>query len=454
MRVIVAGAGEVGFNIARWLAKEGHSVSLIDLDEERLARTAELLDIQTVAGKCSVPEVLARAGAADAEILVAVTNVDEVNMVACMVAEQQFHIPHKVARIREVGYAAIGDFLSGPATGIDLIIHPEMEAATRLQRLIDLPGATDVLEFGDGTLRLAACPISEDSPLANQPLKKSFTPSDAHRVLVGAILRKGRVIIPRGADRLQAGDQIFLLGRPDDLRQRLPEIGIAGAAISNVVVVGGGQICLAVARHMEGRNITVKIIEPNDERCAFLSDELRRAIVLRGKITDVDLMREENVGSCDLFLAVSDDEEDNMLACLLAKRMGAAKVICLLNRSEYVPLAPSLGIDAALSPRLSTVGAVQRFLRKGRVLTVDQLVEDQAEIIEAVALQGSDIVGTPLAKIDFPTDAIIGAIIRNGECRIPSGGDMVELEDRVVIIALKKALKKVEKALTLKPTVW
>jgi trk system potassium uptake protein TrkA len=454
MRVIVAGAGEVGFNIARWLAKEGHSVSLIDLDEERLARTAELLDIQTVAGKCSVPEVLARAGAADAEMLVAVTNVDEVNMVACMVAEQQFHIPHKVARIREVGYAAIGDFLSGPATGIDLIIHPEMEAATRLQRLIDLPGATDVLEFGDGTLRLAVCPISEDSPLANQPLKKSFTPSDAHRVLVGAILRKGRVIIPRGADRLQAGDQIFLLGRPDDLRQRLPEIGIAGAAISNVVVVGGGQICLAVARHMEGRNITVKIIEPNDERCAFLSDELRRAIVLRGKITDVDLMREENVGNCDLFLAVSDDEEDNMLACLLAKRMGAAKVICLLNRSEYVPLAPSLGIDAALSPRLSTVGAVQRFLRKGRVLTVDQLVEDQAEIIEAVALQGSDIVGTPLAKIDFPTDAIIGAIIRNGECRIPSGGDMVELDDRVVIIALKKALKKVEKALTLKPTVW
>ena len=143
-----------------------------------------------------------------------------------------------------------------------------------------------------------------------------------------------------------------------------------------------------------------------------------------------------------------------MLACLLAKRMGAAKALCLLNRSEYVPLAPSLGIDAALSPRLSTVGAVQRFLRKGRVLTVDQLVEDQAEILEAVALQGSDIVGTPLAKIDFPKDAIIGAIIRNGECRIPSGEDMVELEDRVVIIALKKALKKVEKALTLKPTVW
>jgi trk system potassium uptake protein TrkA len=454
MRVIVAGAGEVGFNIARWLAREGHSVSLIDHNEERLGRASELLDIQAVEGKCSVPEVLARAGAADAEMLVAVTNVDEVNMVACMVAEQQFHIPHKVARIREVGYAAMGDFLSGPATAIDLVIHPEMEAAMRLQRLIDLPGAIDVLEFGDGTLRLATCPISADSPLANQPLKKSFTPSDAHRVLVGAILRKGRVIIPRGADRLQVGDQIYLLGRPNDLRQRLPEIGIAGAAISNVVVVGGGQIGLAVARHMEGRNITVKIIEPDDERCAFLSDELRRAIVLRGHITDVELMREENVGACDLFLAVSDDEEDNMLACLLAKRMGATKALCLLNRSEYVPLAPSLGIDAALSPRLSTVGAVQRFLRKGRVLTVDQLVEDQAEILEAVALQGSDIVGTPLAKIDFPKDAIIGAIIRNGECRIPSGEDMVELEDRVVIIALKKALKKVEKALTLKPTVW
>jgi len=454
MRIIVARAGEVGFHIARWLAKEGHSVALIDHNEERLARAAELLDIQTVVGKCSVPAVLAEAGAADADLLVAVTNVDEVNMVACMVAEQHFHVPHKIARIREVGYATMGDFLSGPAMGIDLVIHPEMEAATRLQRLIDLPGVSDVLEFGDGALRLAACLVAEGSPLAGQPLKKCFAPSDEHRVLVGAILRKGRIIIPRGADRIQAGDQIYLMGRPDDLRARLPEVGIAGAAISNVVIVGGGQIGLAVARHLEGRNLTVKIIEPHDERCAFLSEELRRAIVLRGQITDVDLMREENVGSCDLFLAVSDDEEDNMLACLLAKRMGAAKVLCLLNRSEYVPLAPSLGIDAALSPRLSTVGAVQRFLRKGRVLAVDQLVEDQAEIIEAVALQGSDIVGRPLAKIDFPQDAILAAIIHDGVSRIPGGDDVVELEDRVVIIALKKALKKVEKALSLKPTAW
>jgi len=454
MRVIVAGAGEVGFNIARWLSRNGHSVSLIDLDPARIARASELLDIQGVVGKCSVPRVLGEAGAEDAEILVAVTDSDEVNLTTCMIATHRFGVPHKVARIREVGYAEVGEILASEAVGIDLIIHPEMEVAARLQRLIDFPAATEVLEFGDGTLRLAAFHIQAGSALVGEPLKRSFPPNAEARVLVCAVLRDGRVLIPHGTDHLHADDQIYLLGRPADLDARLPKLGLAGPPITHVVIGGGGQVAQTVAHNLESSNITVKIIEPDEQRCAVLSENLARAIVLHGDLTDVDLMREENVGSCDLFLAVSHDEEDNMLASMLARRLGARKVFCLLNRPEYVPLALSLGIDAALNPRLSTVGAVLRFIRKGKVLAVDQLVEDQAEIMEAVAIAGSDLVGTPLAEVNFPKGAIVGAILHEGESRIATGSDVVEAGDRVVIVALKPAVKKVEKALQMKATAW
>lgn len=454
MRVIVAGAGEVGFNIARWLSRNGHSVSLIDVDSARVARAGELLDIQGVVGKCSIPQVLADAGAEDAEILVAVTNSDEVNMVACLIAGHRFGIAHKVARIREVGYAEVGEMLASETVGIDLVIHPEMEVAARIQRLIDFPVATEVLEFGDGTLRLAAFHLPANSRLVGHPLHRSFPPTDEARVLVCAVLRDGRVLIPRGADRLHAEDKIYLLARPDDLDHRLPELGLTAPPITHLVIGGGGKVAEMVARNLEESSITVKIIEPDEGRCATLSEELSHAIVLHGELTDVDLMREENVGSCDLYLAVSDDEEDNMLTSMLARRLGARKVFCLLNRPEYVPLAPALGIDAALNPRLSTVGAVLRFIRKGKVLAVDQLVEDQAEIIEAVAIAGSDLVGKPLAEVSFPKGAIVGAILHEGESRIATGSDVVEENDRVVIVAVKNALKKVEKALQMKPTSW
>jgi len=454
MRVIVAGAGEVGFNIARWLSRNGHSVTLIDVDASRVTRAGELLDIQGVVGKCSVPAVLGDAGAEETEILVAVTDSDEVNMTACLIAGHRFGVPHKVARIREVGYSEVAEMLASEVVGIDLVIHPEMEVASRLQRLIDFPAATDVLEFGDGTLRLAAFHLEADSPLVGKPLERSFPPRAEARVLVCAVLRDGRVLIPRGADRLHADDQIYLLGRPGDLEARLPEVGLAGPPITHVVIGGGSQVAETVARNLEESGITVKIIEPDEQRCAALSESLAHAIILHGELTDVDLMREENVGSCDLFLAVSHDEEDNMLTSMLARRLGARKVFCLLNRPEYVPLAPSLGIDAALNPRLSTVGAVLRFIRKGKVLAVDQLVEDQAEIMEAVAIAGSDLVGTPLSEVKFPKGAIVGAILHNGESRIATGSDVVEEDDRVVIVAVKKAVKKVEKVLQMKPTSW
>ncbi|RMF81567.1 MAG: hypothetical protein D6739_09130 [Nitrospirae bacterium] len=268
------------------------------------------------------------------------------------------------------------------------------------------------------------------------------------------MLRDGRVIIPRGHDRLHARDQIYLLGRPEDLAKRLPEVGLAGPPITHVVIGGGGQVAQTIARNFEGSGITVKVIEPDEGRCDELSETLSDAIVIHGDLTDMAILQEENVGRADLFLAVSPDEEDNMLTSLLAKRLGARKVFCLLNRPEYVPLAPSLGIDVAVNPRLSTAGAVLRFIRKGKVLAVDQLVEDQAEIMEAVAIPGSELVGKRLAEVSFPKGAIVGAILHGGESRIATGDDVVEAEDRVVIVALKKAVRKVEKLLQMKPTAW
>ncbi len=450
MRVIIVGAGEVGYHTASWLARENLDVIVIDCDEERIKKLRETLDVSAVHGEGSNPEVLEQAGAMGADMMVAVTSIDEVNMISCMLAGAQFGIPTKIARIRNPAYAKHPEFLGKEHLGINFTITPEIEVADKILRLLKVPAASDLIEFADGKVQLIGLQISPDSPMHNLKLKALPAAVKAAPYLVVAILRDEHVLVPGGDDRVLAGDRIFVIARTGEYRQLFEFLKLPTGSVSKVMIMGGGRIGLNLAQRLEKADVGVKVIEINEERCKALTGQLHKTVILHGDASDVSLLQEENIANTDAFIAVSDDEEDNMLISLLAQRLGARKVISLVNRSEYIPIAASIGIDSAISPRITTAGAILRFIRKGKVLSVNTLKEEEAEALEVQALPTSAIVNKPIRNIKFPKDAIIGAVVRGGEVIIPGGEDIILPDDKVVIFTLAKSVKKVEKALAVK----
>lgn len=450
MRVLIVGAGEVGYHTARWLARENIDVIVIDSNEEKIRKLRETLDVHAVLGEGSNPEVLESAGAHGADMLVAVTNIDEVNMISCLLAGVQFGIPTKIARIRNPAYAKHPELLGKEHLGIDFTISPELEVADKIIRLLKVPAASDLIEFADGKVQLIGLDVDENSPAKNIPLKELPLSSPDEPHLIVAILRNDRVLIPGGTDRIEPGDRIFVMARAGEYAHLFRLLGKPTGKIKNVMIMGGGRIGLNLAKRLESTDIQVKLIEINEDRCNYLTEELDETVILHGDAGDVSLLQEENISNTDVFIAVSDDDEDNMLISLLARRLGAKKVATIVNRSEYLPIASSIGIDSAISPRITTAGAILRFIRKGKVLSVNTLREDEAETMEAQALPTSAIVNKPLKKIRFPKDAIIGAIVREGEVIIPGGEEIILPGDKVVIFYLSRSLKKVEKALAVK----
>ncbi len=447
MRVIIVGAGEVGYHTARWLARENIDVVVIDTDDEKIKKLQETLDIKAVLGEGSNPEILESAGASGAEMMVAVTNIDEVNMISCLLAGVQFGIPTKIARIRNRAYTRNPSLLAKEHLGIDFAITPEVEVANKIIQLLKVPAASDLMEFAGGKVQLIGLKVDDDSPAKNIKLKELSSSVGKEPHLIVAILRNEKVLIPRGEDVIKAGDKIFVMARAGEYNHLLRFLGKPLTKVKSVMIMGGGRIGLSVAKRLEKSDVHVKLIELSEERCKLLSEELDKTVLLHGDASDVSLLQEENIGNVDVFLAVTDDEEDNMLISLLAKRLGAKKVVSLVNRSEYIPIASSIGIDSAISPRILTAGAILRFIRKGKVLSVSTLRENEAEAMEIQALPTSAIVNKPIRKIKFPKDAIIGAIVRGDKVIIPSGDDMIMPDDKVVIFTLSKSIKKVEKAL-------
>ncbi len=443
MRVIIVGAGEVGFQLAKSLSAENLDVVVVDKAKEKLKRITDAIDVAVLEGEGGAPSVLQEAGAENTDILLAVTDMDETNMVACLVAKVMFGVPRNVARIRNHEYISNETLLQ--SLGINPAISPEIESAKAVIRLLEVPLAADVEDFEDGRVKIIGIKIPSDSKLIGKELKNLNLTKP--KVLFGAIQRGEQILIPSGDDTIKKDDIVFLSVKTENIEQVCSNIGGITEPAESVMLVGGGRIGYYVAKTMEERNLNVKVIEKDAERCKFLLKSLKKCVILHGDGSDQDLLEEENINDMDVFAAISNNEELNIMASLLAKSLGVKKVITIVNRTDYMPLAHNLGIEAVLSPRLITADAILKYVRGSNILSLTTVAEGKAEIMEAEVMEGSILAGKTLREFELPKKSLIGAIIRGDTVIIPSGNDKILTGDKLVIFTLKEFIKQVEKLL-------
>lgn len=450
MKIVIVGAGEVGFHIASRLAMEHKDVVVIDLDPQALARLADAIDVQTIAGSGSSPAVLEEAGLRDAEILLAVTDSDEVNLVACLVADTLAPSTKKLARLRGADFDRYHDTFKTKAPHIDTVINPDIEVVRTIQRLMSVPGAVDVGEFADGRIKFVGVNLAQDARLAGVRLADLPSVVEKDRPLIAAVVRDDRLIIPRGDNHLRAGDLVYFISEEKSLFRQLAVFDKQAIPIKRVLIVGGGRIGFRLAQHLEGSSVACKIVEKRSERCDYLAEQLDRTVVLHGDGSDQSLLLEENIQDVDLVATLTGDEETNILTALLAKRLGAAKTVTLINKFSYLPLMTTIGIEQVVSPRLSAINSILQHIRRGKILSATAIKGEAGEIMEAVALPTSDIVSTPLKKIAFPKGSMVAGIIRGETIIIPDGESVIEPDDRIIIFATREAIPGVEKILAVK----
>lgn len=448
MKVIVCGAGQVGFNIARYLATAGNEVTIVDQSPELVQRVGDSLDIQAIVGHASLPVTLEQAGAADADILIAVTYGDEVNMVACQVAHSLFNVPTKIARIRQQAYleGQWQDLFGRNHLPIDVVISPEREVARAIALRLEVPGALNVVPFAEDKVRLVAVRANDDCPLLDTPLRQlTYLFPDLHIVVVG-IGRGERFFIPDADDHILAQDEVHFVVETRHIARALPAFGHEEAASERVVIAGGGNIGLFLATELERRHpqLGLKLIEHNAARAEMIADRLQRTIVLRGDARDRPLLEEANIAACEAIVTVTNDDEVNIMAALLAKRLGCGRALALVNNSTYNVIMRSIGIDVAINPRDTTVSSILQHVRRGRIKAVYTIGDGEAEIFEAEALETSPLVGKPLKELRASGGLIVGAIIRDGAMITPRADTMVKTHDRVIIVARSDMVKKVE----------
>ncbi len=445
MKIIIVGAGEVGFHIAKKLSSENKDVVLVEINEERVRRVQQVLDVQVIQGKGSSPSVLRRAGLESAEMVIAVTDSDETNIVACLIAQTLSKNIIRVARVRDPEYRGASGLIDKSFLHIDLVISPEEEVSKTLSLLADTPGTSDVLEFADGRVKLIGIKVDRGNPMAGKRLME-MSAEEGEKILVAAIYRKENVIVPRGETRIKEGDTLFLVTLPGSVRKVLKRFGKQDEHTKRVLVSGGARMGECVARRLSSRGIGTKIIEGNRQRCEQLAEALDKVVVLHGEGTDQRLLAEEGVRDVDMFISAAEDEEENVLTALLAKRLGAKRVVSLVDTTEYIPLASTIGVDVVLSPMLSAVSTILQFIRQGKVLSVSTLREDLVEAIEFIAMETSEIVGKPLRKLSMPKGALVGSIVREEEVIIPHGDTIIQAGDRVILFARPDVIPKMEKA--------
>ena len=454
MNFIIVGAGEVGYHLASRLSQEKMDVVVIEKDKEKVKRVIDTLDVQTIHGSGSSVEILKQAGVEDADMLIAVTNSDEVNMISCLVASAQSKVPMKIARIRNPEYAQDVGILGEKHLNIDLAINPELEMVRTISRLVEIPDATDVVEFAEGRVRITGIKVDPHSYVIGKKLQNLDKENEKHDIIIAAIFRDEKVIIPRGEDIIQENDLVYAVTEANKILTITNYFKEKERRAQRVMILGGGEIAIELAQRFEKRNIKTKIIEHNEQRCLEIAEKLEKTIVLRGDGTDRELLEEENIKDVDVFITISESEQTNILVSLLAKRLGAKKVISLINNLSYTSLVSNIGVDVVISPHLSAISRILQFIRKGKVLSVASFHKENAEAIEIVALETSDLVNKPLRDIKFPRGAIIGAVARGKEIIIPTGDTLILPDDRVIIFTLTSAIPSVEKTLTVKLDYW
>ena len=449
MKVIICGAGQVGSNIASYLASEHNSVTVIDQSPDLTQRLTDRMDVQAVVGHASSPMVLEQAGAGDADMLIAVTQSDEVNMVACQVAHSLFSVPTKVARIRNQSYLnpIWGDLFSRDNLPIDVIISPEIEVARAIGRRLEVPGAFDMFAIADGLVRVIGVICGETCPIIHTPLRQLTSLFPDLNIEVVAIIRGDRPIIPDSNDRMLPGDEVYFVTDTRHLNRAMAAFGHEEPAARRIVIVGGGNVGLCLAAELEAANpgVSVRIIEANMERAEFIAGQLKHTIVLNGSGLDTEMLTEANVAAAETTVAVSNDDEVNILTSLLAKRHGSPHAIALLNKTTYTPLVSALGIDAVVNPRSITASTVLQHVRRGRIRSVHSLRDGFAEVIEAEALETSSLLNIPIKDVRLPPHVLIGAIVRGEEVIIGRPNAVIKPHDRVILLSAAQSVKKIEK---------
>ena len=451
MKIIILGAGQVGGTLAENLASEANDITVVDNNPGRLRELQDRLDIQSVLGRASYPRVLKQAGAQDADMLIATTNSDEVNMVACQVAWTCFRTPTKISRVRTGAYLARPELFDRDKKDgfpIDVLISPEQVVTEHITRLIEYPGTLQVLDFSRGLARLVAIRATEGGPLVGHEL--SYLREHMPRIdtRVAAIFRRDRPIIPQGDTVIEEGDEVFFIAASDHIRSVMSELQPLEKPYKRIMITGGGNIGHRLARTLEDR-FRVRLIERNQDRCIELSEHLDNTIVLQGDAANKDLLLQENIEDTDVFCAVTDDDEANIMASMLAKRLGVRKVMTLINNPDYVDLIQGGEIDVAISPQQTTIGSLLTHVRKGDVVNVHSLRRGAAEAIEAIAhgdQRSSKVVGLRLDEIPLPDGTTIGAIVRDNEVLIAHDHVRVQPDDHVILFLVDKSrIREVEK---------
>ncbi|MGF1640315.1 MAG: Trk system potassium transporter TrkA [Rhodospirillales bacterium] len=449
MKIIICGAGQVGFNIARHLSLENNDVTVVDTSPDLIRRVNDSLDAQGIVGHASRPDVLERAGTADADMIIAVTPMDEVNMVACQVAHSLFDVPIKIARVRHQSYLdpAWSSLFSREHMPIDVIISPEVEVAKAISRRLRVPGAFEMIPLADDKVRLLGVRCDANCPLINTPIKQLTQLFPELNIVIVGLLRENRPIKLTSNEQMMVGDDVYFVIESDQLSRAMTAFGHEEPEAKRLLICGGGNIAVLLAQEIERDHpyISVKIVEANAERAAVVASILSGTVVLNGDVLDPDILEEANVSATDTVVVITDDDETNILASLLAKRHGAKRAITLLNKSTYEPLITTLGIDVIVSPRSITASTILQHVRRGHIYSVHTLREGFGELIEAEALETSGLVGAPLKEVKLPAGVMIGAIVRAGKVISPRGTTIVQDKDRVVLFATADAVRKVEK---------
>lgn len=451
MKVIICGAGQVGWQIARHLSGENNDVTVVDNNPELVRRATDTLDVQGIAGFASYPEILDRAGARDADMVIAATYSDEVNMVTCQVAHSVFAVPRKIARLRSRSYLNVvySDLYRRDHMPIDVVISPELEVAEAALKRFSAPQAFDTEMFFSGKVQMLGIRLDEDCPVVNTPLRQLTDLFSTLRAVVVGVRRGGSLFVPEAGDQLFVGDEIYVFTFAEDVPRTMEIFGKTTRQQDRAIIIGGGNVGLMVAQRLESqaRRVRTKVIERDRKTAEKAAEALERTIVLNGDGLDSALLAEAGVDRADAVLAVTDDDKTNMLASVRAKSSGCPLAIALINDPTLAPLMQPLDIDAFINPRATTVSSILRHIRHGRVKAVYSVGDAEAEIIEAEVLSTSPIAGQLLRDIDFPEGVLIGAILKGDEVHKPRGGIRIEEGDVIALFSLAADVPEVERLL-------
>ena len=451
MKVIICGAGQVGWQIARHLAGEKNDVTIVDSDQNLVTRATDTLDVKGVSGFASYPNVLNNAGAEDADMIIAATHSDEVNMVTCQVAHSIFDIPRKIARLRSQSYldAIYADLYRRDHLPIDVVISPELEVAEAALKRLSSPNAFESETFLNNQAQLLGLHIEENCPVINTPLRQLTDLFSSLRVIVVGVRRQGILFAPNAGDQLFCSDEVYLMCHSNDANRTLDVFGKSQGEQNRIVLIGGGNVGLRIAKKLEDseHRVRLKIIEKNRSKAETAASSLERTIVLHGDGLDSGLLDEANITKTDTILAVTDDDKTNMLVAVRAKSRGCKKAITLINDPTMSALMEPLGIDAYINPRSTTVSSILRHIRHGKVKNVYSIGDAEAEIIEAQVMSTSPIAGSRIGDLDFPEGVIVGGILKNGDMVKPNSNSKIEEGDIIALFALSKDIPEVERLL-------